>query len=170
MRDALIKEGKLKVDTRLDLAYAPLGVGVRSGAPKPDVSTVDAFKRALLNAKSVAHSESGASGTHFKNVIDRLGIAEQMKPKLRPMPADGIAQAVPNGEAEMIVVTLSVIMVPGVDVAGLLPADLQFYNSFAGSVGAKAAQSDAASALLRFLASPAAAPVLKMNGMVAGAP
>jgi molybdate transport system substrate-binding protein len=168
--DALIRDGKLAAATRLDVAYAPLGVGVRAGAAKPDVSTVEAFKRALLAARSVAHSETGASGEHFKNVIQRLGIADEMKPKLRPLPADRIAQAVPSGEAEMIVVTLSVIKVPGAEVAGLLPPELQFYNSFAGAVGTGTGHADAASALLRSLTAPASAGVFTANGMEMGAP
>jgi molybdate transport system substrate-binding protein len=168
--DALIKEGKLVAGTRADLAYGVIGVGVRAGAARPDISTVDQFKRALLNAKSVAHSATGASGEHFKNMIERLGISEEMKPKLRPMSADQIAQAVPSGEAEMIVVTMSVIMVPGVEVVGPIPADLQFYNRFAGAVGANARQADAAAALLRFLAAPAAAAVIKAKGLQPGVP
>jgi molybdate transport system substrate-binding protein len=168
--DALVKERKVIAATRTDLAYAPVGMGVRAGAPKPDISTVDNFKRALLGARSVAHSAVGASGEHFKATLARLGIAEEMKPKLRPMPADRIAQAVPSGEAEVIVVTMSVIMVPGTDLVGPIPAELQFYNTFAGAVSAQAKQADAAGALLRFLAAPAAAPVILAKGMQPGVP
>lgn len=169
--EALIAEGKLIAGTRADLAYALVGVGVRAGVAKPDIGTVEQLKRALLNAKSIAHSATGASGEHFKNMIARMGIAEELKPKLRPMPADRIAQAVPNGEAEMVVVTMSVMMIaPGIDVVGPLPGELQFYNTFAGAVSANARQRDAATALLKFLASPSAAPVLKANGLYPGVP
>jgi molybdate transport system substrate-binding protein len=168
--EALIADGKLVAATRADLAYALVGVGVRAGAAKPDISTVERFKQALLDAKSVAHSASGASGEHFKKMIARLGIAEEMAPKLRPMPADRIAQAVPNGEAEMIVVTLSVVMVPGIDVVGPVPVELQFYNRFAGAVGSNAKEREAAAALLQFLASPSAAAVLKAKGLQPGVP
>ena len=113
--DALIKEGKLIEATRADVAFATVGVGVRAGAPKPDISTVESFKQALLNAKSVAHSATGASGDHFKSILQRLGITEQMQPKLRPMSADVIAQAVPSGQAEMIVVAASVMLVPSAE-------------------------------------------------------
>lgn len=168
--DGLVKEGKIAAGTRTDVAYAGVGVGVRAGAPKPDISSVETFKRALLNAKSVAHSKTGASGTYFKGLLERLGIAEQMKPKLRPMPADTIAQAVPTGQAEMIVVTIPIIMVPGAELVGPVPSELQFYNSFAAGVGAGAKEPEAAKALIRFLTSPQAVPVLKAKGMEPGAP
>lgn len=168
--DALVKEGKIVAATRADIAYAGVGVGVRSGAPKPDISTVDAFRRALLDARSVAHSSEGASGTYFKSLLERLGVADQMKSKLRPMPADRIAQAVPAGEAEMIVVTMSVIVGSAAELVGPIPPELQFYNSFAGGVGANAKDKDAAAALIRFLTAPAAAVVIRAKGMEPGVP
>jgi molybdate transport system substrate-binding protein len=168
--DDLIKEGKIVAGTRADVAYAGVGVGVRAGAPKPDISSVEAFKRALLNTKSVAHSAEGASGTYFKGLLERLGIAEEMKPKLRPMPADRIAQAVPSGEAEMIVVTMSVIVGYGAELVGPVPSELQFYNRFAAGVGASAKQAEAAKALIKFLTAPAAVPVIKAKGMEPGTP
>src|SRR4029079_18337262 len=79
--DTLIKEGKLTAASRTDLAYAVIGVGIRAGAAKPDISTVESFKRALLNAKSVAHSATGASGDHFRSILQKLGIADEMKTK-----------------------------------------------------------------------------------------
>lgn len=168
--DALVKEGKIVAATRTDLAYAGLGVGVRRGAPKPDISTVESFTRALLDAPSVAHSSEGASGTYFKSLLERLGITDRMKSTLRPMPADRIAQAVPKGEAEMIVVTMSVIVGSGIEVVGPIPSELQFYNSFAAGVGAHARDKDAAAELVRFLTAPAAAAVIRAKGMEPGAP
>lgn len=166
--DALVTEGKLRSDTRKDVAYAPVGVGVRAGAHKPDISTVDAFRRALLGAASVAHSATGASGDHFKRTIERLGIADEMKPKLRPVPADTIAQAVPNGQAEMIVVTASVIMVPGTEYVGPLPAELQFYNSFAAGIGTKTTDPGLAKSFIGLLTDTSAAPVYRARGMEPG--
>jgi molybdate transport system substrate-binding protein len=168
--DALIKDGMLVAATRADLAYAVIGVGVRAGAPKPDISTVETFRNALLNARSVAHSATGASGDHFRATLQKLGIAEQMQPKLRPMPADTIAQAVPSGQAEMIVVTASVILVPGAELVGPIPQELQFYNTFAGAVGRTSKAPEPARGFLRLLTSSAALPVLKANGMEAGLP
>ena len=166
--DALIGEGKLDRATRVDVGYAPIAVGVRTGAPKPAIDTVDQFRDALLNAKSIAHSASGASGDHFKSMLVRLGIAEQMQPKLRPIPAERIAQAVPSGEAEMIVVTMSVIMVPGTDLVGPIPADLQFYNAFAGARTTDARESSSAAEFLRLLTSPTAMPIMQSKGMHQG--
>jgi molybdate transport system substrate-binding protein len=168
--EALVKEGTILPATRTDVAYAGVGVGVRAGAPKPDVGTVDGFRRALLDAKSVAHSAEGASGVYFKELLDRLGIAEAMRGKLKPMPAATIAKAVPSGEAEMIVVTMSVIVGSGAELVGPVPAELQFYNRFAGGVGAAAKDRDAAAALLRYLTAPAAAPVIRAKGMEPGVP
>lgn len=168
--DELIKEGKIVGGTRVDVAYSGVGVGVRAGAPKPDIGSVEAFKRALLDAKSVAHSAEGASGVYFKGLLERLGIAEQMKPKLKPMPADKIAQAVPSGEAEMVVITMSVIVGSGADLVGPVPAALQFYNSFAAGVGAKAKEADVALAFIKFLTASTAVPVLKARAMEPGAP
>ena len=168
--ESLIKEGKIVAATRTAFAYAPVAVGVRKGAIKPDIGSVEAFKRALLNARSVAHSATGASGDHFKSTLARLGITDEMKDKLRPMPADRIAQAVPSGEAEMIVVTSSVIVMGGAELVGPIPAELQFYNSFAAGRGANSAQPEAALALLRLLTSSAAAPIIRENGMEPGAP
>ena len=168
--DDLVKEGKLVAGTRADVAYSGLGVGVRAGAPKPDISSVEAFKHAMLNAKSVAHSAEGASGVYFKGLLERLGIAEEMKPKLKPLSGDALAQAVPSGEAEIIVAIISSIMASGADLVGPVPLELQFYNRFAAGVGASAKEAEAAKALIKFLTAPAAVAVIKTNGMEPGAP
>jgi molybdate transport system substrate-binding protein len=168
--DALIKERKIVAGTRSDVAYSGIGVGVRAGAPKPDISSVEAFKRALLNVKSVAFAAEGASGTYFRNLIERLGIAEQMKSKLKPLPFDVLIKAVPSGEAEMIVVTTSIIVAGAAELVGPVPSELQFYNSFAAGVGTDAKQTEAAEALIRLVTSPTAVTVLKANGMEPGVP
>ncbi len=166
----LIKEGKLVADSRADVAYAGVGVGVRAGTPKPDISSVEAFKRALLNAKSVAHSAEGASGVYFKGLLERLGIADEMRPKLKPLPPAALAQAVPSGQAEMIVVTMSVIVAGAAEPVGPVPSELQFYNRFAAAVSANAKQAEAAKALIKFLTAPAAAPVIRAKGLEPGVP
>jgi molybdate transport system substrate-binding protein len=168
--DALIRDGRLQAATRADVAYAIIGLGVRAGAPKPDISTVEGFKKTLLGANSVAHSATGASGDHFKKILQKLGIAEQMQPKLRPMPAEAIGQAVPSGQAEMIVVTAPVILVPGAELVGPIPAELQFYNTFAAAIGSQSANPDGARDFLRLLTAPGAMAVLKAHGMEAGLP
>lgn len=168
--DDLVKEGKIVAGTRADVAYSGVGVGVRAGAPKPDISSVEAFTRALLNAKSVAHSKEGASGVYFQGLLERLGIAEEMKPKLKPLSGDALVQAVPSGEAEMIVVTISIVVGYGAELVGPVPSELQFYNRFAAGVGASAKEAEAAKALIKFLTAPAAVPVIKANGMEPGTP
>jgi molybdate transport system substrate-binding protein len=169
--DALIKEGKLVPDTRADVAYVGVGVGVRAGASKPDISSVDAFKRTLLNAKSVAYSAEGAAGTYFKGLLERLGVAEQMKPKLKLSGSGSIAvRAVAAGEAEMAVVAISNIMEVGLDLVGPLPSELQRYISFAAGVSPSAKETEAAEALIKLLTTPAAIAAIKAKGMEPGAP
>jgi molybdate transport system substrate-binding protein len=152
------------------VAFAGIGVGVREGAPKPDISSAEAFKRALLNAKSIVHSRAGTSGVHFKGLLERFGIAEEMKPKLKPLSGDALVQAVPSGEAEMIVGTISDIVAGATDLVGPLPSELQFYIRFATGVSASAKEAEAAKALIRFLTAPAAVPVIKASGMEPGTP
>lgn len=168
--DALIKEGKIVAGTRTDVAYAGVGVGVREGAPKPDIGSVEAFKHALLNTKSVAHSAEGPSGVYFKGLLDRLGIAAEMKPKLKPMSGDALANAVPNGEAEMIISATSDIIAGGAVLVGPLPPELQSYIRFAAGVGINAKEAEAVKALIKFLIAPAAVPVIKAKGMEPGSP
>jgi molybdate transport system substrate-binding protein len=140
--DALIKERKIVAGTRADVAYSGVGVGVRAGAPKPDISSVEAFKRALLNVNSVAFAAEGASGAYFRNLVERLGISEQMKTKLKPLSFDALIKAVPSGEAEMVVVTTSIIVAGAAELVGPVPTELQFYNSFAGGMGIDALEPD----------------------------
>lgn len=163
--DELVKDGKIAAGTRAELARAGVGVGVRAGAPKPDISSVEAFKRALLNANAVAHSAEGASGVYFKGLLDRLGIAEEMKSKLRPQRAGATPEPVQKGEAELVVVTIPAMMVPGIDVVGPLPAELQTYLAFTAGVGASAKEAEAARALVKYLTSEEAIPVIKAKGM-----
>lgn len=168
--DDLTKEGKIVAATRADVAYAGVGVGVRAGAPKPDITTVEAFRRALLAATSVAHSAEGASGAYFKTLLDRLGIAEEMRSKVRPMSPDALTRAVPSGDAEMIVVTMSVILAGAGELVGPVPSELQFYNRFAAGVSASAKQAEAAHAFIKLLTAPAAALVIRAKGMEPGTP
>ena len=164
--DDLIRQGKVAADTRAVIGRIGIGVAVRAGAPKPDLSSAAAFKRALLNAKSVAYPREGASGIYFAGLIDRLGIAAEMKPKLRPMPAEDTVEVVARGEAELVVVVASrIVGVPGVEFAGPLPAELQTSVGFAAGVGSTAREPEAARALIRFFTAPAAAPVLRAMGI-----
>ena len=164
--DALIKSGKVVGETRSVIGRAGIGVAVRAGAPKPDISTVPAFKQALLQARSVAYPGEGASGKYFVSVVERLGIAAEMKPKLRPMPAEYNVEGVAHGEFDMVVVVASRIAgVPGVQLVGGIPQELQTWIGFTGGVGRAAAEPGAAQDLLRFFTSPAAAGVLRAAGV-----
>jgi len=153
-----------------NLAKAGVGVAVKKGAPKPDISTPEAFKQALLNAKSIAWSDpaaGGASGVHFAKVIDRLGIADQVKAKTKhPPPSGNTANLVVAGEAELAVQQEPEVMsVAGVDMVGPLPGDLNNITIYAAGIGAGSQQSDAANALIRFLHTPEAQAVFKAKGL-----
>ena len=168
--DDLINSGRILAGTRANVAYAGVGIGVRAGTPKPDISSVEALKRALLSSNSVAHSKEGESGVYFKGLLERLGIAEEMKPKLKPMAGNTLVQAVPRGEAEMVVMAMSVILTSGAELVGPLPSELQSYIRWVAGVGTAAEQPDAAKALIRFLTAPAAVRAIKAKGMEPGAP
>ena len=164
--DALIKHGKLVAGSRADIGRAGLGLAVRSGAPKPDIGSVEAFKRALLAANAVAYPGKGASGLYFVSLLDRLGIAAPMKSKLRPMAAEDTVEVVARGDADMVVVVASRIYdVAGVDAVGPIPPELQTQIGFAAGLGASAKEPAAAKALIRFLTAPTAAPTLKAKGV-----
>ena len=163
--DGLVKDGKLV--SRMDVAKIGVGLGVRADAPKPDLGSVEAFKELLLKAKSVAHSAQGESGVYFKSLLERLGIAEEMKPKLKPMAGDPLANAVPRGEAEMIVSSMPDVIVEGT-IPIALPPELQKYINFAAGVSTKAVDTEPAKALVQFLTSPAAVPAMRAKGLEPG--
>jgi molybdate transport system substrate-binding protein len=168
--EGLIKQGKITAGTRAVLGRTGIGVGVRKGAPKPDISTTDAFKRTLLNAKSIAYS-GGSSGLYFLGLLDRLGIAEDVKAKLKPQAGGSVAKAVVTGDAEMVVVGVAVIlMVDGAELVGWLPSELQTYVVFTGGISAAAKEAEAGRALLNFLTTPDAVAVFKAKGLEPGAP
>jgi molybdate transport system substrate-binding protein len=164
--DALIKEGKVRGDTRSVLGRAGIGAAVREGAPKADISTVDGFKRTLLSMKSVAYPGEGASGKYFVSVVERLGIGAEMKTKMRPMPAEYNVEVVATGEVDMVVVVASRIAgVQGVQFLGGIPQELQTWIGFTGGVGSQAREPEAARALVRFMTAPAAAATLRKAGV-----
>ena len=164
--DDLIRQAKIVAGTRAVIGRSGIGVAVRAGAPKPDISSVDAFTRTLLNAGSVAYPGEGASGKYFVGLVDRLGIATEMKPKMRPMPAEYNVEVVGRGEAELVVVVASRISgVPGVELVGPIPQALQTWIGFTAGVASSASEPEAARELVRFFTAPAAAPVLRSMGI-----
>jgi molybdate transport system substrate-binding protein len=151
------------------IARAGFGVAVKSGAPKPDVSTPDAFKTALLKASSVSFLPASAAGAYVQKVFERLGIADEMKAKTKAAAAPGdIPKAVAGGDAELGIFLLSVLIAPGVDIAGPFPGDLQQDLVFVGAAATESKSPEAAKAFLRFLKSPDAGAVFKANGVTPG--
>lgn len=169
--DDLLKQGKVTAGTRTDLSRAAIGVAVKKGAPKPDISSAEAFKRTLLNAKSVAYSAEGASGVYFKGLIERLGIAAETSAKLRPMGAGAVVAPVVKGEVEIAVISIPAILAePGAELVGLLPKELQHYVVYTGGVSAAAKEPEAAKVLLKHLTMPAAISVMKSKGLEPATP
>jgi molybdate transport system substrate-binding protein len=152
-----------------NLARVGVGVVVKAGAPAPDISSVDAFKRALLAAKSVAYIDpesGGSSGIYVANLLDKLGIAAEIKPKAKLKKGGYVADLVASGEAELGLHQISEILaVKGVRLAGPLPAEIQNYTTYAAAVSANTQHADAAQVLLKLLTGPEAEVVLKERGM-----
>ena len=166
--DDLAKKGKIAAG-RVNLAQVGVGVMVKAGAPAPDISTVEAFKRALLDAKSVAYidpASGGSSGIYFAGLLDKLGLAEQVKAKAKLKQDGYVADLIVSGEAELGVHQISeIVPVKGVTLVGPLPAEIQNITVYAAGASAAAHDSEAANALIKMLAGPAAEAVLKAKGM-----
>lgn len=166
--DEWIKGGKITSASRVAVANVGLGVGVRAGHPKPDVTSVDASRRALLAAATIGHGSESASATSFRMLLDRLGISEEIKPKLRPMGLGMPYKSVAAGEVEIIVAVVpGIIAAPGIELAGTFPPELQNYVAFAAGISSSAKAPDAARELIRFLATPFAIGVLRSKGLEA---
>ena len=165
--DDVIKQGRVAPNTRSVVARSGLGIAIRSGAGKPNISTVEAFKRALLDAKSIAYAKEGAAGVAFAALVPRLGIAEDLKSKTR-LTATGeqVGRAVASGEAELGVLPVSEILpVRGAELLGTFPADVQSYIVMVAGVSASAGHGDVARELVAFLMAPASLPAIKAKGM-----
>jgi len=164
--EQLIKSGNVVAGSRRDIGHSGLAVAVRTGATKPDIASLEAFKKALLAAKAVAYPGKGASGMYFVGLLDRMDIASAMQGKLKPMAAEDCVEVVARGEADMVVVVATrIIGVPGVDVAGPIPEELQTRIGFAAGLSAATNEPDAAKALIQFLSAPSATATLKANGV-----
>jgi molybdate transport system substrate-binding protein len=163
--DSLIAEGKLRKDTRMTFARSGIGVEVRKGASKPDISTVDAFKHAVLDAKSIAYLRIG-SGNYVHGLFQQMGIADAIASKTTRPEIDAVSELVAEGKVELgIVVSTQILTTPGVEFVGPLPAEIQHYVVFVGAVSADSKAPDAARELLKFLSSPRALSVIKSQGM-----
>ena len=164
--DELIRQGKIVSGSRVDLAKSGIGIAVRAGAPRPDVGSSAALKQALLAAKTVGYT-SGPSGVYMAGLIEKMGIAAEVKPKHRGVPSGGtIGTIVASGGAEIGFQQVSELLpVKGIDYLGPLPADIQEVTLFSAAVHKAAGPTDAARALLKFLTAPEAAPVIRKTGM-----
>lgn len=164
--DALIKAGKLSQAQRATLVRVGIGVGYRKGAPKPDVGTAAGIKQSLLNAKSIAYTEAGASRPGIDRMFERLGIANQLHTKSHLTAAGAAPASVGKGESDLVLTLISEILPePGVELAGPIPSEFQTYIGFSAAPSPKAAGSAAAAALITFMKSPAAVATYKAKGM-----
>ena len=162
--DDLIKQGKV-VGTRVDWARAGIGVAIKAGAAKPDLSNTEAFKRALLNAKSIGYSTVG-SGLMAAKIIERLGLAETLKARTKFLDGFPAAEAVARGEVEIALQQINVILpVAGAELAGPLPPELQEYNHFAAGVLAVSKERDVAIAMVKFMGAPENAALVRKSGL-----
>lgn len=167
--DALTQEGRLVAGSRVDLASTGVGVAVRAGTAKPDISSGEALKRALLAARSIAHS-SGPSGDHIKAMIARMGIADEVKARMiQTKPGDPVGLVVARGDAEIGFQQVSeLVSVAGISFLGPLPPEVQNVTVFSGGVHAAAKEPAAAKAWMQFFSAPGAAAVIRKHGMEPG--
>ncbi len=167
--DELVKLGKIEPGTRVDFVKSGVGVAVRAGARKPDISSAGALKQALLSATSIGYS-SGPSGVYLDGLFQRMGITDQLKPKLkRPPSGSAVGELLARGEVEIGFQQVSeLIHFSGIDYLGPLPADIQQITIFSSGVHTGATKPGAAKALAGFLVSPSAAAVIRKNGMEPG--
>jgi molybdate transport system substrate-binding protein len=164
--DDLAKQGKIATDSRTDIGRSGLGIAVREGAQKPDISTVDGFKHALLSAKSLIRSTDGTSGIYFEKLIERLGIADEMRGKIVLGPSGRLAEFVARGEVEMAVQQVSELLpVHGAQFVGPFPPELQLYTTFSAGISSASENREAAEVFIKFLTASTAAPFLKAKGL-----
>jgi len=169
--DDLTKLGKIAVGTRADIARTAAGVAIRAGALKPQVASSEDLKRTLLAAGTISYSRDSASGSYFLHLLDRLGIENEVKPKLLAVAGRSPVEAIARGEAELTVITVpNIVGVEGVALAGLLPEELQNYTTFSIGLSSNAKEPRAAEQLIAFLRSPVAAAAIRSKGLEPVAP
>ena len=167
--DSVAKSGKFDLATRTLIARSGAGIAVRKGAPKPDISTTEAFKRTMLAAKAIAYATVGTSGVHFMAICERLGIAEQVKAKGKTLPGGVLGEFVARGEAEIAIQQISELLpVEGIEVVGPFPPELQLVTPYTAAVGAASKEVAAGKAFISYLTTPAAHAVFKAKGLDPG--
>lgn len=168
--DGLVKHGKVLAGSDVTLASSGVAIAMKAGAPKPDISTPDALKQTLLKTKSIAYSEpsaGGASGVYFAKLLERMGIAEQMRPKTKFPPAGGFsAELLLSGKAELAVQQKPELLhVAGAEIVGLLPGDLNVVTEFAAAIMAESKNAETGKALIDSLRTPEAATLFRAKGL-----
>jgi molybdate transport system substrate-binding protein len=164
--DQLIDEGLLASGSRRDIALSSVGVAVRAGAPKPEIGSVEAFRSALLKAESIAYSKIGASGVFFADLIQRLGIAEEVNAKARIIPSGFTAELVANGEAELAVQQVSELLaVSGIEVAGRLPPEIQSVTTFSAGLFTGSSHSEVAMHFAEMVSSRESVSIILKSGL-----
>jgi molybdate transport system substrate-binding protein len=168
--DDLAKQRKVDADSRAPIARSGVGIGIRQGGARPDVATPAAFRRTLLAAKSIAWAKEGQSGVYFASVLERIGIADQMKPKVVPAATGAeVGKLLASGKVELGVILVNELMAsPGVEVLGPLPDELQKYTVFHAAIADGSKNAKAAKALIQFLRTPSARAVFKAKGQEPG--
>jgi molybdate transport system substrate-binding protein len=166
--DDLIKSGRLVAETRADIMKAGIGAAVRRGAPKPDIGTVEAFKRTLLDAKSITYLKEGASTIHLERVFAQLGLAEALRAKTVKPETETVSERVAQGEVELALIVIpNILSVAGAELVGPLPPELQSYVMFTAAVSAKSPHQQAGRELIALLRSLETVPLLTAKGMQA---
>jgi len=167
--DDLVRQGRLLAGSRTDVMKAGIGVAVRRGAVKPDISTVAAFKQTLLAAKSITYLKEGASTRHLDKLFAELGIADALKAKTIKPATESVSEMVAAGEAEIgIIVIPNILSVPGAELVGPLPAEIQSYITFTAAVSEQSPNQSAARGVIRLMRSPAGVESIKAKGMEPG--
>jgi molybdate transport system substrate-binding protein len=165
--DGLAAAGKIDT-TRTAIAHSGIGVAIHRGAPKPDIGTTEAFKRTLLGAKSVGFTAGGASGAYLKTLFEKLGIADELKPRLKLLQGPA-GEAAASGEVEIGMTQISeIIPYANAELVGPLPPDIQSYTHFSAAVSTASKEADTARAFIKFLTAPAALALIQAKGMDPG--
>jgi molybdate transport system substrate-binding protein len=164
--DDLVKSGRLVAESRADIMKAGIGIAVKRGAPKPDIATVEAFKRTLLDAKSITYLKEGASTIHLERVFARLRITEALRGKTVKPETETVSERVAQGEVELALIVIpNILSVAGAELVGPLPAELQSYIVFTAAASAQSPHQQAVRELIALLSSPETAPLLRAKGM-----
>ena len=163
----LIKQGKLTAASRVDVGRSQLGIGIRAGAPRPDIRTPEALKKTLQDSKSITYPQDGASRGAIEKMFERMGIAAEVKPRVILAPGSGPAtESVAAGKAAMVITLFSeIVPTHGVEILGPLPGEYRMDIRFAAAASATSTRAEAGKALIAFLSGPGAAPVLKAKGI-----